>query len=151
VSGLRANFHAINASIEKRMIARILPRAEAMRDALQRLFRFKAWANDELLTSFAELDQGSPISGLAIKALSQTYVVDRIFIAHMTRKEHAYTSANLSELPTLEDLSADMRKNDQDYIDYVGELDSPQLAEQIDFAFTEASRAACRERKCSCT
>ena len=108
-----------------------------MRDTLQRLFEFKAWANDELLTALAELGHDSPIPGLAIKALSHTYVVDRIFIAHMTRKAHAYSSTNLSELPTLEDLSADMRKNDRDYIDYVGELDPVQLAEQIDFAFTD--------------
>jgi uncharacterized damage-inducible protein DinB len=134
------------------MIARILPHAEAtnntarrishsgdhaMRDTLQRLFEFKAWANDELLTALAELGHDSLIPGLAIKALSHTYVVDRIFIAHMTRKAHAYSSTNLSELPTLEDLSADMRKNDRDYIDYVGELDPVQLAEQIDFAFTD--------------
>ena len=108
-----------------------------MRDTLQRLFEFKAWANDKLLTALAELGHDSPIPGLAIKALSHTYVVDRIFIAHMTRKAHAYSSANLSELPTLEDLSADMRKNDRDYVLYAGELDPVQLAEQIDFAFTD--------------
>jgi hypothetical protein len=89
------------------MIARILPNMEAidntlrharnashsgdhdMRDTLQRLFQFKAWANDELLTALAGLGGESPITGLAIKALSHTYVVDRIFVAHMTRKPHA--------------------------------------------------------------
>jgi uncharacterized damage-inducible protein DinB len=112
------------------MIARILPHAEAtantvrginhsgdhaMPDTLQRLFQFKAWANDELLTTLAGLSHDSPIPGLAIKALSHTYVVDRIFIAHMTRKAHAYTSANLSEMPTLEDLSADIRASDSQF------------------------------------
>jgi uncharacterized damage-inducible protein DinB len=134
------------------MIARILPHVKAtantarrinrsgdhaMPDTLQRLFQFKAWANDELLTALAGLSHDSPIPGLAIKALSHTYVVDRIFIAHMTRKAHAYNSPNLSEQPTLKDLSADMRKNDRDYIDYVGELGPVQLAERIDFAFTD--------------
>jgi len=45
--------------------------------------------------------------------------------------------ANLSELPALEDLSADIRTSDRDYIDYVATLDRSQLAEQIDFAFTD--------------
>jgi uncharacterized damage-inducible protein DinB len=108
-----------------------------MHGTLQRLFQFKAWANDELLTALAGLGRESPITGLAVKALSHTYVVDRIFAAHMMRKAHAYSSANLSEMPTLEDLSADIRKSDREYIEYVAVLDRGQLAEQIDFAFTD--------------
>ena len=72
-----------------------------MYETLQHLFRFKAWANDELLTVLAKPDAERRITGLAIKALSHSYVVDRIFAAHMRRKTHSYTSANLSELPTL--------------------------------------------------
>jgi uncharacterized damage-inducible protein DinB len=106
---------------------------------LQRLFQFKAWANDELLTALTKLGPESPVTGLAIKALSHTHVVDRIFVAHMTRKTHVYSSANLSEAPTLEDLSADIRKSDRDYIDYVAMLDRGQLAEQIDFTFTDGA------------
>lgn len=110
-----------------------------MHDTLQRLFRYKAWANDELLTTLAGLGDGSPITGLAIKALSHTYVVDRIFAAHLRRKDHAYTSANLAEMPTLEKLSADMRASDREYVDYVSSLDRGQLAEQIDFTFTDGA------------
>lgn len=110
-----------------------------MHDTLQRLFRYKAWANDELLTALARLGGESPITGLAIKALSHSYVVDRIFAAHMRKKAHAYTSANLSEMPTLEDLSADIKKSDREYIDYVSALDRDQLAERIDFAFTDGA------------
>jgi uncharacterized damage-inducible protein DinB len=110
-----------------------------MHDTLQRLFQYKAWANDALLTALARLGGESPITGLAIKALSHTYVVDRIFAAHVRRTAHAYTSANLSEMPTLEDLSADIRKSDREYIDYVSALDRGQLAERIDFAFTDGA------------
>ena len=110
-----------------------------MHDTLQNLFRYKAWANDALLTALAKLGAGSSITGLAIKALSHSYIVDRIFAAHMRRKAHAYTSANSSEMPTLEDLSADIRKSDREYIDYVSALDRDQLAERIDFAFTDGA------------
>jgi uncharacterized damage-inducible protein DinB len=110
-----------------------------MRETLQRLFRYKAWANNELLTALASLGGETPITALAIKALSHSYVVDRIFAAHLRRKGHAYTSANLSQLPTLEDLSADIRASDREYIDYVSTLDRDQLAERIDFTFTDGA------------
>ena len=110
-----------------------------MHDTLQHLFRYKAWANDELLTALARLAGTSPITGLAIKALSHTYVVDRIFAAHLRRRTHAYTSANLSEMPTLEALSADIRASDREYLDYVPTLDRDQLAERIDFTFTDGA------------
>ena len=118
------------------MIARILT---PMRDTLQRLFRYKAWANDELLTALARIGEEVPMTKLAIKALSHSYVVDRIFAAHMRRKQHAYASANLSEQPMLRDLSADIRASDREYVDYVATLDRADLAERIDFTFTDGA------------
>jgi uncharacterized damage-inducible protein DinB len=110
-----------------------------MHDTLRRLFRYKAWANTELLTALARLDGESPITGLAIKALSHSYIVDRIFAAHLVQKAHGYTSANSSEMPTLEDLSADIRKSDREYIEYVSALDRDRLTERIDFTFTDGA------------
>jgi uncharacterized damage-inducible protein DinB len=110
-----------------------------MEDTLACLFRYKAWANDELLTALAKLGVDSPITKLAIKALSHTYVVDQIFAAHLRRKDHGYTSANLSEMPTLETLSAEIRTSDQQYVDYMSALDHDQLADRIDFAFTDGA------------
>ena len=110
-----------------------------MHDTLQRLFRYKAWADDELLTALAALGGRSPITELAIKALSHTHVVDRIFAAHLRRKEHAYASANLERMPALEALSTDIRASDREYVDYVSTLDRGQLAEQVDFAFTDGA------------
>jgi hypothetical protein len=111
------------------MIARILSH---MDNTLQRLFRYKAWANDELLTALAKLGGESPITKLAIKALSHSHVVDQIFAAHLRGKGHAYASANLSEPPTLEDLSADIRRSDREYVDYVSALERGELVERIE-------------------
>lgn len=93
----------------------------------------------ELLTALAELGAKSPVTQLAIKALSHTYVVDQIFAAHLRRKHHAYTSANLNQMPKLEDPSSDIRASDHEYVDYVLALDHDQLAERIDFAFTDGA------------
>jgi uncharacterized damage-inducible protein DinB len=135
---------------EKRAIAHILIRRKAkgnvMRDTLQRLFRYKAWANDELLNALAKLGPDSPVTGLAIKALSHSYVVDRIFAAHMKHEAHGYASANLREMPTLDALSVEMRASDRDYIDYVSALDLRSLAEPIRFTFTDGA-AGCMSRE----
>ena len=108
-----------------------------MHDTLLRLFQFKASADDELLTVLADLGEESRVTKLAIQALSHTYVVDRIFAAHLRREEHGYSSANLANLPTLTELSADIRASDHEYVGYVSTLHRDQLAERIDFTFTD--------------
>ena len=110
-----------------------------MKGTLQNLFRYKAWANDELLKALAKLGVDSPITNLAIRALSHTYVVDQIFAAHLRRKDHGFTSANLNQMPALEDLSADIRTSDRAYVEYVSTLDHDELADRIDFAFTDGA------------
>lgn len=112
-----------------------------MNDTLQRLFQHKAWANDELLTALAGLRalRRLTVTRLAIKALSHCYIVDRIFAAHLRRKDHAYTSANAAKLPPLDALSADIRQSDREFVEYVATLDRDQLAERIDFMFTDGA------------
>ena len=110
-----------------------------MQATLKRLFQYKAWANDALLTSLARLGDESQITQLAVKALSHTYIVDRIFAAHLRRGSHSYASANASQLPTLADLSMDIRTSDHEYVEYVSALDGDQLAERIDFTFTDGA------------
>ena len=110
-----------------------------MHGTLQRLFRYKAWADGELLTALAGLDRESPTTVLAVKALSHSYIVDRIFAAHMRCEPHAYNSTNSQEMPTLEELSAKIRRSDREYIDYVATLDPDQFAERIDFVFTDGA------------
>jgi uncharacterized damage-inducible protein DinB len=106
-------------------------------DTIGQLFRYKAWANDDLLATLGRLDSDSRVTGLAIKALSHTYIVDRIFAAHMRGETHSYKSANVDDLPTLEQLSVDTRKSDQEYIQYVSMLDRHHLEERINFVFTD--------------
>ena len=110
-----------------------------MDETLLYLFGFKAWANDELLTVLARLGEDSPVTGLAIQALSHSYIVDRIFAAHLRREAHPYLSANASEPPALAELAASIRSSDLDYLDYVAWLDRRQLEERIDFTFTDGA------------
>lgn len=110
-----------------------------MHDTLLRLFRHKAWANDELLTVLTNLGEETSVSKLAIEALSHTHIVDRIFAAHLRGADHEYDSTNLTDMPKLHDLAADIRASDQEYLEYIWGLDQPRLAEQIDFRFTDGA------------
>jgi len=108
-----------------------------MHDTLHRLFRYKAWANAELLDRLAALGEDSPIVPLAIQALDHSYIVDRIFAAHLRRQPHAYAAANADAMPALAELDAGIRASDREYVDYVAALDRGQLDERIDFTFTD--------------
>jgi uncharacterized damage-inducible protein DinB len=110
-----------------------------MYDTLQRLFRYKAWANDALLRDLAALGDESPVTGLAIKALSHSHIVDRIFIARLRGTDELFHATNPAQLPGLAELSADIRASDQDYLDYLWELRPDRLYERIDFTFTDGA------------
>ena len=113
-----------------------------MHETLFRLFRYKAWANDRLLTALAELGEESPVSQLAIKALSHSYIDDRIIACHLRGIAPSYASTNLDQMPTLADLSADIRSSDSEYVDYVWRLAPSELAERLDFNFTDGAPAS---------
>jgi uncharacterized damage-inducible protein DinB/putative sterol carrier protein len=106
---------------------------------LERLFRYKAQANDEFLAAMQLFDDASPAKEIAIRILSHANIVDQIFAANLTGTEHGYTSANKSEAPTLGQLSGAIKTSDQWYIDYVSRLESAQLVEWIDFTFTDGA------------
>lgn len=112
-----------------------------MRDtgALKRLFEYKAWANDAALSAMQQLDGEAPATEIAIRTLSHTLTVDRIFAAHMRGTGHGYDSANAAHAPTLAELSEAIRASDRDLIDYVSDLDDARLAERIDFTFTDGA------------
>ena len=104
---------------------------------LERVFSYKAKANGEILTAMRQFDDASPAKEIAIRVLNHTYAVDRIFAANLRRAEHGYTSPNPGQAPSLEELSAAIKTSDQWYLDYVSRLDAAQLAERIDFTFTD--------------
>lgn len=108
-------------------------------NTLQKLFRYKAWANDEMLTAVKQFEDGSAGSDreIALRILNHTYIVDRIFAANLRRMRHEYDAPNTADVPTLEQLTESIRRSDQWYIDYVASLDREHLAESIDFVFTD--------------
>lgn len=104
---------------------------------LERVFNYKAKANDEILAAMRQFEEASPAREIAVRVLSHTYAVDQIFAANLRRAEHGYTSPNPSRAPSLDELSAAIKTSDRWYLDYVSRLDEAPLAERIDFTFTD--------------
>ena len=104
---------------------------------LERVFSYKAKANNEILAAMRQFDDSSPANQIALRVINHTYAVDRIFAANLQRAEHGYTSPNPGQAPLLEELSEAIKASDQWYLDYVSRLDETQLAERIDFRFTD--------------
>jgi uncharacterized damage-inducible protein DinB len=103
------------------------------------LFEYKAWANQEVLATIRAFDeiQHAQDRHIAIRLLNHTYVVDRIFAAHLQRIPHDYTAVNTTETPTLDELSTAISASDQWYIDYASGLSTDALSEKLDFTFTD--------------
>lgn len=104
-----------------------------------RLFKYKSWANDELLTALEKLDPTACPSEMhaAIRVFNHTYVVDRIFAAHLSVGSHPYTDTNTTETPSLQTLRKAVTESDQWYVDYVERMTPALLSESVSFTFTD--------------
>jgi len=107
------------------------------------LFQYKAWANNELFAELQKLDAATHASELhaCIRILNHIYVVDRIFVAHLSGVAHGYEATNTVETPSFDALQAAVMATDRWYVDYVGALAPERFDESVQFAFTDGSLA----------
>ena len=108
---------------------------------LTSLFRYKAWANVELLASLQSWAEGAHRAerNTAIRLLNHAYVVDRIFAANLQRMHHPFTSPGTKETPALDDLAKAVGATDRWYIDWVSRQSPEDLTETIEFRFTDGT------------
>ncbi|MCR5868078.1 DinB family protein [Aquincola sp. J276] len=111
---------------------------------LLKLFRHKAWADDELLARVAQLDEATQAAErhAAVRLLNHIHVVDRIFAAHLAGTSHGFTATNTSDTPTLPTLAAAMAETDRWYLAHIDGLDAQALAQVLRFTFTDGSAGA---------
>src|SRR5688500_18535867 len=106
---------------------------------LQSLFRYKAWANDELLTLMGSIDATAHPTAVrsALRGLNHAHVVDGSVKGHRLGVAHGDTATNTQDTPALQALAAAVREVDAWYIAYVANLSGGALHEQIRFSFTD--------------
>lgn len=107
-------------------------------------FRYKAWANAEILQSIAKIDPSRHLEQwtLAVRLMNHTYVMDRIFASHLSGTTHEFQATNTPDTPSLDELHERIAASDDWYQQYVNQLSRSDLGESISFTFTDGDRGA---------
>ncbi|NHZ80824.1 damage-inducible protein DinB [Massilia sp. CCM 8695] len=108
---------------------------------LHSLFKYKAWANEELFFELEKLDPATHQAELhaAVRLLNHIYVVDRIFAAHLSGIAHSYTATNTPETPTFDELRHAVTESDRWYVAYIENLAPDLLSESVPIRFTDGA------------
>ena len=106
---------------------------------LETLFAQKSWANNELFNALAAvpLEAHTESVTAAIRTLNHIFVVDKIFLAHLSGQQHGYKATNTEETPELGHLQFAVAEVDAWYMRYVKEIQEHELKQPIRFHFTD--------------
>ncbi|WP_324019484.1 DinB family protein [Aeromonas hydrophila] len=106
------------------------------------LFRYKAWADGELLDALATLDavQYGEAHHTALRIFNHIHVVDAIFKANLLGEHHGFTATNTPETPTLAMLRSAIGQLDAWYLEYVADLSQADGAAVLSFSFVDGDR-----------
>lgn len=109
---------------------------------LHSLFRYKAWANGELLDALATLNpqQDPEARHNALRIFNHIHVVDAIFKANLLGEPHGFSATNTPEAPTLAALRSAIGTLDAWYLDYVASLSQADGEAVLSFNFVDGDR-----------
>ncbi|MCH7371617.1 DinB family protein [Aeromonas sp. MR16] len=109
---------------------------------LHSLFRYKAWADGELLDAIATLDP--QIHGEAhhnaLRVFNHIHVVDAIFQANLQGLPHGFSATNTPETPTLAALCSAITELDAWYLEYVANLSQRDAEALLAFNFVDGDK-----------
>jgi len=111
------------------------------RSTARTLTRYNAWANRRIFDAVAALPEGEAVKPRPsvfknmVHTLNHAYVIDRIFQAHLERREHGYAARNTPSHPPLAELWRAQQEIDRWYVAAYDAMDDLQLAEKLRFAF----------------
>lgn len=111
-------------------------------ELLFRMFRYQAWANEEMLDALQGLhvEQHAEERHIALRLMNHCLVVNKIFAAHLVGEPHGFPADNTPETPTLDAVRAELAAVDRWYLDYVRTATPSMLFESIPFTFTDGDR-----------
>jgi uncharacterized damage-inducible protein DinB len=106
---------------------------------LETLFSQKSWANNELFNALAAVPpHGHPEAiTMAIRTLNHIFVVDQIFQAHLSGRQHGHTATNTQATPELGQLHLSVAETDAWYLQYAKQLSKDECHQPIRFRFTD--------------
>jgi uncharacterized damage-inducible protein DinB len=125
--------------VRHRHCLELLAHLERSMNHFTSLFRFKSWANAELLEALEAIDAASHPSEhkAALRTVNHLHVVDQIFRGHLQSVPHGFEATNTPHTPMLAELRQSVGAIDDWYVHYVDGLDDAQLTEEVRFSFTD--------------
>ncbi len=114
-----------------------------MNTPLGALFRYKAWANQELLAALAAFDAARHPARFRtmLDVLGHANAVDRIFRNHLSGTVFETIDSTEPEgSPTLPELRAVVEATDAWYLDFIADIDDARLREPVQFVFTDGNK-----------
>ncbi len=108
---------------------------------LQILTRYKAWANEIIFSTVASLPENESLKERPTRyknmvyTLNHVYVIDLVFMAHLSGHNHEFNSRNTPTHPPLLELWELVKKTDQHYINLSDSYSDTRLKEVINFKF----------------
>lgn len=110
---------------------------------IRMLARYTGWADARLYAAVAQLPEGAATArrptlfGTMVRTLNHSYVVDRIWQAHLEGREHGFTALNTESAPPLEELRAKQAETDAWYLAYAARLPAAEYDEMVAFKFVD--------------
>ena len=105
------------------------------------LTRYNAWADKLIFEAVARLPDGEAtkprqsVFKSMVHTLNHIYVIDRVFQAHLERREHGYTARNTETHPPLAELWRAQQEIDQWFVTWSDALTDAALEEKMSFTF----------------
>lgn len=116
---------------------------------LPALLAFKQWANAELLDVLAAAESHLAPSAMRpmVRTLNHTWVVDRIFTAHLMGMAHGFAATNTDQTPDVAALRGAITDSDRMLVDFARTSPEWRLAEAVSFLFTDGSPGVMTRRQ----
>ena len=109
--------------------------------ALRKLVRYKAWANELLFDAVARMPADAlaapqPIVfGNFLRTLNHVLAMDYVWQSHLSGKPHGLTSRNPDYCPGFAEIRSAQREMDAWYVDYADALDPVAADQLVEFEF----------------
>jgi uncharacterized damage-inducible protein DinB len=112
-----------------------------LRDDARTLTRYNAWANELIFAAVAALPEGEAtkprrsVFKNMLHTLNHSFVIDRIFQAHLEGRDHGYTARNTEGHPPLAELWRAQQDLDHWYMNWSDGISDAALDEKVKFTF----------------
>ena len=119
-----------------------------LKDDARTLTRYNAWANRRIFDAVAALPEGEAtrprrsVFKNIVHTLNHSYVIDRIFQAHLQGRSHGYTARNTESHPPLPELWRAQQDLDRWYVDWSDGISDAALGEKVSFTFVGGGAGA---------